>query len=44
MDTIDTLSIAEIKLNFFDLMEEIVTTYGDDQDTSDETEQEEVQG
>lgn len=42
MDTIDTMDIAEIKLNFYDLMEEIVTTYGDDQEEESQGEQEEV--
>jgi hypothetical protein len=40
-EDIDVMDIAEVKLNFSELMETIVTTYGDDQGVcSDEQVQE----
>jgi hypothetical protein len=33
------MDIAEIKANFFDLMDTIVTTYGDNQDETTEQQQ-----
>jgi hypothetical protein len=41
-ETIAAMSIEEIKANFFDLMNTVVTTYGDDQDET--TEQQQAEG
>lgn len=35
-ETLAAMSIEEIKANFFDLMDTIVTTYGDNQDETTE--------
>ncbi len=37
---VETMSLEEIKANFFGLMEEIVTTYGDDQEEERQDEEE----
>jgi len=39
MLNIEAMTIEEIKANFFDLMNTVVTTYGDDQDETTEQQQ-----